>query len=165
MKQDTALTLSITPGSEVTLHFALARTDGSEVISTFDDDPTTLQIGDGSLTEGLENTLLGLKSGDKQSVILEQEHAFGPRDDEKVQTMKSSDFPADMEIEPGLIVAFETPQGGEVAGILTTIEGDSVSVDFNHPLAGRDVVFTVEILAVKPPEAATADHSVDITNS
>ncbi len=159
------MTLSIETGSEVTLHFTLARTDGTEAISTFGDDPTTLLIGDGSLTEGLENTLIGLEPGAKQSVILEEKHAFGPRDAEKIQTMKSSDFPAEMEIEPGLIVAFETPQGGEVAGILTAIEDDVVSVDFNHPLAGRDVVFTVEILAVQPPKTVASDNSIDITNS
>lgn len=159
------MTHPIESGSEVTLHFTLARTDGTEAISTFGDDPTTLLVGDGSLTEGLENTLIGLNTGDKQSVILQEKHAFGPRDEEKMQTMEASAFPDDMEIEPGLIVAFETPQGGEVAGIISAIDGNTVTVDFNHPLSGRDVVFTVEILTVKPPQEVPADLGVDITNS
>jgi len=153
------LTQPIEIGSTVTLHFTLAQTDGTEAISTFGGDPTTLVVGGGSLAEGLENTLIGLNQSDKQSVILEQDHAFGPRDEDKLQTMQHADFPADMGIEPGLIVAFETPQGGEVAGIISAIEDQVVTVDFNHPLAGRDVTFTVEILNVEAPKPVPADDA------
>ena len=139
----------ITQGSQVTLHFALATSDGTEITSTFDDEPTTLTLGDGSLTETLEKTLLGLSVGEKQSMLLESDDAFGPRDEEKTQQIPLASFPEDMAVEPDLVISFTTPAGGEVAGIVRSIEDEQVNVDFNHPLAGHDVVFTVQILAVE----------------
>ena len=142
----------ITQDSEITLHFSLSTPDGFEAISTFDEEPAQLTLGRGQLSEGLEQALYGLKSGAKQTVLLEPDQAFGPRDEGKVQTMPRSDFADDMVLEPGLVIGFQAPSGAEVAGIIVDLNSDQVEVDFNHPLAGKDVVFTVEILAINNPE-------------
>lgn len=151
LKQDITLSQNrpqITQGSIITLHFSLALSDGTEAVSTFDEEPTTLTIGDGSLTEGLEQVLIGLKPGDKQSLIIEEEHAFGPWDEDKINYIPREDFAPEIELEPGLVIGFETPTGEEVAGILLEIEEKRVKVDFNHPLSGDDIAFTVEIIEV-----------------
>ncbi|MET0023726.1 MAG: FKBP-type peptidyl-prolyl cis-trans isomerase [Sedimenticola sp.] len=149
--------LEIVPGSEITLHFSLSTPDGLEAVSTFDEDPAVLTLGDGSLTEGLELALYGLRVGDKQTLLLEAEQAFGTRDEGKIQIMQRSDFPSDMELETGLVVGFEAPSGDEVAGIILTADEQEVKVDFNHPLAGKDVVFKVEILEIEGP--ASTQHT------
>ncbi len=151
LKQDFILSQNrpkIAHGSTITLHFSLALSDGTEVISTFGEEPTTLTIGDGSLTEGLEQVLIGLKPGDKQSLIIEEEHAFGPWDEDKINYISRKDFAPEIELEQGLVIGFETPTGEEVAGILLEIEEERVKVDFNHPLSGDDIAFTVEITDV-----------------
>ena len=112
-------------------------------------------LGQGDLSEGLELALYGLKTGDKQTLLLEADQAFGPRDEGKVQTMDRSDFSADIELEPGLVIGFEAPSGTEVGGMVVELDTDSVKVDFNHPLAGKDVVFTVEILEITNPTVTT----------
>lgn len=143
----------IAPHSRVTLHFSLATTEGVEIVSTFGGDPTTLTLGDGSLNEGLELALYGLTPGQEQTLTLTQDQAFGLRDEDKVQRLPVTDFPADMALEPGLVIAFETPAGEEVAGIVMDLTEQEVEVDFNHPLAGQEVVFRVQILEVEsPPE-------------
>lgn len=149
--------LEIVPGSEITLHFSLSTPEGLEAVSTFEEDPATLTLGDGSLTEGLELALYGLKVGDKQTLLLEAEQAFGIRDEGKIQIMPCGDFPDDMELEPGLVVGFEAPSGTEVAGIILEADENEVKVDFNHPLAGKDVVFKVEILDIEGP--ASTQHT------
>lgn len=141
----------ITSSGEVTLHFAIALCDGSVITSTFEEDPVTLTMGTGSLAENLEKTLYGLKPGEKQSLILEAEHAFGPRDEEKSYFMPRSSFPPEMELEPELVVSFATPAGDELAGIVRELDETQVKVDFNHPLAGQDIVFTVQIISVNAP--------------
>ncbi|MES9911242.1 MAG: peptidylprolyl isomerase, partial [Candidatus Sedimenticola sp. 4PFRAG1] len=113
--------------------------------------------GDGSLTEGLELALYGLKVGDKQTLLLEAEQAFGIHDEGKIQQMQRSDFPDEMELEAGLVVGFEAPSGTEVAGIILEADDQDVKVDFNHPLAGKDVVFKVEILEIEGP--ASTQHT------
>ncbi|WP_428603996.1 FKBP-type peptidyl-prolyl cis-trans isomerase [Sedimenticola sp.] len=145
-------TPEITPSGEVTLHFAIALCDGTVITTTFDDEPVTLTLGTGNLTENLEKTLYGLKPGEKQSLILEVDNAFGPRDEEKAYSMPRSAFPADMALEPELVVSFATPAGDELAGIVQELDDEQVKVDFNHPLAGHDIVFTVEIISVNNPE-------------
>lgn len=141
----------ITPQSEATLHFAIALCDGAPITSTFDDEPITLTLGTGNMNENLEQTLHGLKAGDKQSLILEADHAFGQRDEEKAYSMPRSNFPSEMELEPELVISFSTPAGDELAGMVQALDGDQVKIDFNHPLAGHDIVFTVEIISVSNP--------------
>ena len=86
----------IAPGSRVTLHFSLADADGQEAISTFGEEPAVITLGDGSLTEGLELALFGLSVGSAQTIRLTPERAFGYRDEDRIQTILKSDFPAEI---------------------------------------------------------------------
>lgn len=142
----------IKPGSQVTLHFSLALPDGTEAISTFNDEPLSFAMGDKTFQPGLELALYGLKAGDKQTLTLTPNQAYGDHEPNMVQEMPLSDF-GDVAPEEDQIIGFAMPNGEEVAGIVKKIEGDSVTVDFNHPLSGHDVVFTVEILEVGIPSA------------
>ncbi len=142
--------LTIGPGSEVLMHFTLSLTDGTVADSTREGEPLRFVMGDGSLIEGLELVLYGLKQGDLQCLSIEPRDAFGFPDEENIHTMPRSEFPADIQLEAGLIIGFTTPSGEEVPGAIQEIKDDEVVVDFNHPLAGHEIVFDVEILEVKP---------------
>jgi FKBP-type peptidyl-prolyl cis-trans isomerase SlpA len=138
----------ISPESIVTLHLSLTLEDGTVAESTFDDAPLTFTLGDGTLVEGLELGLYGLRAGDTQRLSLFPEQAYGLRDPEKIHFLPRTDFPADMALEPGCVIGFDTPEGEELAGMVVAAEGDAVEVDFNHPLAGHVVIFDVEIVEV-----------------
>ena len=137
-------------GSTVTLHLALRLEDGSVAETTFDDEPLTFTMGDGTLVRGLELALYGLRPGDTQRLALYPEQAFGLHDPERVHRMPRTDFSADIELTPGNIIAFDTPDGEEIAGTLLSLDEQTVEVDLNHPLAGRRIVFDVEIIDVIP---------------
>ncbi len=142
---------NIVPGSHVTMHFSITLPDGTEAASTFEDEPTSFIIGDGSISEGLELALYGLSAGDEQSLTLQPEQAFGPRDEAKVHPMPRANFGPEIELEPGLIIGFTTPDGNELAGIVQEVHEQDVLMDFNHPLAGMEVIFRVEVLEVTAP--------------
>ncbi len=142
-------TQEIAPGSEVTLHLSLSTTSGLEALSTFGQEPETFVMGDGTLAEGLELALYGLKPGDTQTLTLTADQAFGQWDKSRIQQLPHSNFPPTQELEPGLVMGFSLPDGGELAGTILKVDENEVTVDFNHPLAGREVVFRVEILEVK----------------
>ena len=142
----------INVASTVTLHLSLMLEDGTVAESTFDAEPLTFTMGDGTLVHGLELGLYGLRPGDRQRLTLYPEQAFGLRDPGKVHRLPRADFGADIELEPGLIVGFETPEGEELPGAVLSLDADSVEVDFNHPLAGRNIIFDVEIIDVVPAE-------------
>lgn len=141
---------TITKDSVVTLHFTIKMKDGSVADSTHNmGKPAKFVMGDGSLSENFEQCLVGLQSGENKAIELKAEDAFGMPNPDHIHHMDRTKFVGDSEVEVGTIMAFSGPDGMEIPGIITEIAGDSVTVDFNHPLAGQDVTFEVEILSVE----------------
>ena len=141
---------TIVQQSAVTLHFTIKLKDGSVADSTHNmGKPAKLVIGDGSLSESFEQCLLGLGVGDQKVIDLQAKDAFGAPNPDNVHHMDRAKFVGDAEVEVGTIMAFSGAGGMEIPGVITEIAGDSVTVDFNHPLAGQDVTFEVEILSVE----------------
>jgi FKBP-type peptidyl-prolyl cis-trans isomerase SlpA len=145
--------LQITIGSSVTMHFSLTLAGGMQVESSFGDEPVSFVLGDGSLDKGLELALIGLRAGERQKLTLMPGQAFGERDESAIQAVPTSRFPADMKLEVGQIIGFTGENGEEIAGAIVAIDDEEVTVDFNHPLAGREIDFEVQILAVENPSA------------
>ena len=134
--------------SEVVLHYRISLTNGTEIESSFGDDPVSITMGQGQLTEGMELALFGLAEGDTQTLTLTPEQGFGYRDESNIHLMKRADFPPDLPPETGLAFWFEAPGGSDVPGTVLSVKDDEVEVDFNHPLAGQVLVFEVEILDI-----------------
>ena len=142
------MSAQINQNSHVTLHYRIALTDGTELESSFGDEALEFIMGEDTLTEGMELALLNLKTGDKQTITLTPEQTYGQRDPDNIHDLNPADFPADMTPEKGQVIAFDTPAGDDINGIVVDVQKDKVSVDFNHPLSGNDLVFEVEILKV-----------------
>ena len=142
----------IGPGREVTLHFALTLADDPQQLidSNFDRDPVSFEVGDGNLLAGFERVLFGLKAGAEQEFLIPARNAFGERNSDNIQRYPRYQFPADLLMEKGLMINFADAAGNEQAGIIHGFDADNVDVDFNHPLAGRDILFRVAIKEVSP---------------
>ncbi|MCU4676284.1 FKBP-type peptidyl-prolyl cis-trans isomerase [Catenovulum sp. 2E275] len=139
----------INSGSEVVMHFAIRLEDGSAAESTkVHNKPAKFVMGDGSLTENFESCLLGLKAGDNKTFKLKPEDAFGLPNPDNIYHLDKNKFSADVPASVGEIIAFTQPDGQEIAGIVRDVAGNSVTVDFNHPLAGLNLEFEVEIISV-----------------
>jgi len=141
--------LVIGDNSEVILHFDLKLEDGSAADSTrVNNKPAKMVMGDGSLTKNFEDCLRGLSAGDKKSFNLPAVDAFGMPNPDNIYYLDRTKFTADMKIEEGMIMGFAQPDGSELPGIIRGVSPLSVTVDFNHPLAGQNVTFEVEIIKV-----------------
>ncbi|EJV9422982.1 FKBP-type peptidyl-prolyl cis-trans isomerase [Vibrio vulnificus] len=141
---------TINHNSAVTLHFTIKMKDGSVADSTHNmGKPAKFVMGDGSLSENFEQCLLGLTVGENKAIELKATDAFGIPNPDHIHHMDRTKFVGEAQVEVGTIMAFSGPDGMEIPGIITEIAGDSVTVDFNHPLAGQDVTFEVEILSVE----------------
>jgi FKBP-type peptidyl-prolyl cis-trans isomerase SlpA len=138
----------IGPDKQVTLHFALNLENGDVVDSTFDKKPATFKVGDGNLLPGFEAALFGLKAGDKRTLQVEPEHGFGQPNPQNVQVMPRSQFEG-MELSDGLLVIFNDAANTELPGVVKAFDDSQVTIDFNHPLAGKTLTFDVEIISVK----------------
>jgi len=142
--------LSIGEGMQVTLHFALKLNNGEVVDSTFEKEPAQFTFGDGNLLDGFEKALIGLTEGTKKTFTIEPEAGFGQSNPSNVQTIRRDQFGEEIELEEGLMLSFADAQNTELPGVVTAFDEESVTVDFNHPLAGKEIQFEVEIVAVSP---------------
>ncbi|WP_394560670.1 FKBP-type peptidyl-prolyl cis-trans isomerase [Aquipseudomonas alcaligenes] len=140
--------LRIGPDKEVTLHFALKLENGDVVDSTFDKQPATFKVGDGNLLPGFEAALYGFKAGDKRSLQIAPENAFGQPNPQNVQVMPRGQF-QDMELSEGLLIIFNDAANTELPGVVKAFDESQVTIDFNHPLAGKTLSFDVEIIEVR----------------
>ena len=142
----------ITEGSFLTLHYRLSSLQGESIVSTFEENPATLQIGLGQLAPFLEQCLIGLAEGAHRTFELSPEQAFGPRNPDLLQRVslatlrENSD--ADENYVVGDLVDFAAPGGGRFAGVLREMGEHDALFDFNHPLAGQHVKFEVRIIGV-----------------
>jgi FKBP-type peptidyl-prolyl cis-trans isomerase SlpA len=140
--------IAVGPNTRVTLHFSLLLQGGEEIDSTRSRQPATFTVGDGSLLPGFEQALFGLSAGAEERLHIPAAQAFGEIRQENLRFMPRAQFTAQVEPEPGLVVSFAGP-GGELPGVVRAIEGDLVVVDFNHPLAGKPLIFDISILHVE----------------
>lgn len=142
----------VTASSYLTLHYRLATTDGTDIISTFAGNPATLLLGQGQLAPFLEACLMGMPEGAHQTFALGPEQAFGQRNPELVRdvtraTLDDNSVPgADYKV--GDLVDFAAPGGGRFAGVLRELRDDAATFDFNHPLAGQSLQFEVQLISV-----------------
>ncbi len=142
----------VTASSYLTLHYRLAAKDGTQIISTFNENPATLQMGTGQLAPAMEQQLLGLSEGDHQTFELTAENAYGSRNPDLVQRVSMATLrensDSDTEYTVGDLVEFAAPSGGKFAGVLRSIDETGGLFDFNHPLAGQEVIFEVKIIGI-----------------
>lgn len=145
----------IEQGSRVTLHFSLALVDGTLIDGNFDSVPASFVMGDGTLLPGFEAALLQLAAGASIEVMLPPNKAFGEVNPDNVQVLPRSRFASLLAnttdpVVSGTVLSFADAGGFEIPGVVRSIDEDCLVVDFNHPLAGREICFRADILSVVP---------------
>lgn len=134
------------PGTKVEVRFSLKLADGHIVDST-GENSASFVVGDGSLLPGFEQAMFGMFEGEASSFYIED--GFGERNADNIQRMPRTQFSHDMELEEGLVVSFADQQKAELPGVVTNVGELMVEVDFNHPLAGKKLIFDVEVMDVQ----------------
>ncbi|SDK12441.1 FKBP-type peptidyl-prolyl cis-trans isomerase SlpA [Ferrimonas sediminum] len=141
--------ITIGSNSQVFVHFDVELPDGTVADSTrAHGKPARLTLGDGSLSGAFEAAIKGMEKGEKRRFSLDPQHAFGERNPDNIHHLDRTQFAADADLSEGTIMAFDTPDGNQVPGVIRELAGDSVTVDFNHPLAGQTVIFDLEVLDI-----------------
>lgn len=135
--------------STIVFHFDIKLADGSAAESTrVHNKPAKLQLGSGAVTAAFEAELFGLKAGDTKTFTLAPQDAYGMPNPDNIYYLDRSKFSLDAPAQAGMIIGFAMPDGSEMPGLIREVVGDSVTVDFNHPLAGQTLTFSIEIVEV-----------------
>jgi FKBP-type peptidyl-prolyl cis-trans isomerase SlyD len=141
----------------VQIHYTLKDDQGEILDSSIDHDPLPYIHGVGALIPGLEKELLGKVAGDKFTTVIAPADGYGVYDEDQVFQVSADGFEEDDELELGMQVQIDT-ENGPAVGTVTEIEGEEVTIDLNHPLAGVSLHFDVEIVEVRAATKQELDH-------
>jgi FKBP-type peptidyl-prolyl cis-trans isomerase SlyD len=141
----------------VTLKYTLTNQAGEVLDRSGDGEPLAYLHGQGNIIPGLEEALAGRRAGDKLQVAVPAAKAYGERDPQLVQQVPKRSFQGASEIRPGMRFDAQT-EGGPRAVTVVQVQGDMVTVDGNHPLAGQDLHFDVEVEGVRAASVEELTH-------
>lgn len=143
----------IGPGTRVSMHFTVSLSTGEVLDSTHDrTEPPTFEFGDGNLLPGFEKAIEGMQAGEQGRFSISAEDGFGVWQEDNVQHFPRHQFGEQL-LEPGMVMQFADASGAELPGVIKALPENAVEVDFNHPLAGRELVFEVDVLRVTDADA------------
>jgi FKBP-type peptidyl-prolyl cis-trans isomerase SlyD len=151
------MSFQVAAESVVTIHYTLTAPDGEVIDSSQGGDPLAYVHGTGSLIPGLESELEGKAKGHRFDVTVEPEEGYGERDERLVHEVTRAQLPPGVELELGLQFQAQSPEGDLVVTVVG-LEGDRVTLDGNHPLAGMPLHFVGEIVDVRPATEEELQH-------
>ena len=141
----------------VSMEYTL-QVDGEEIDSSKGQDPLQFLVGYGNIISGLEREMMGMKVGDSKDVVIQPEDAYGEYDDEAFMDVPRGQFPQDMQVEEGLELSVRDDEGQSRYARIDTVEGDTVTLNFNHPLAGDELHFNVKVVNLREPTQEELEH-------
>lgn len=135
-------------GDVVRIHYTGKLSDGTEFDSSSGRDPLEFQVGAGQIIPGLEQQVEGMNVGESQTVTIPADEAYGPRDERQIQTVPRSALPEGLDVKPGTGLQATTQDGRQISLTVVELDDEEVTVDANHPLAGKDLIFDVEVVEI-----------------
>jgi peptidylprolyl isomerase len=147
---------SIDKGHFVKLNYTGTFADGEVFDSSQGCKPFELQVGAGQVIKGFDDALIGMALQEKKTFTVKAAEAFGERDDNLKQEFPRTDLPKDFNPEVGEVLMLENAQCGEIPATVQHVDADRVIVDLNHPLAGKDLTFAIEVLEISDEPSPSA---------
>jgi FKBP-type peptidyl-prolyl cis-trans isomerase 2 len=139
---------TVAAGKKVTFDYTL-KVDNEVIDSTTGKTPIQYTQGDNTIIPGLAKQMEGLKVGDSKEILVKADEAYGPSNPEAIKEVPKAILPADAKPEVGQVYEFQGENNQSFPGVIKEIKDTSVMVDFNHPLAGKDLTFSVTIVKVE----------------
>ncbi len=150
MESDSGVRRTAKAGDRVRIHYVCRLADGSVFATTRNKEPKEFVIGTTAIIPGLQEAVIGMAPGDKKTVEIPPEKAYGPYHEEMTATIDRQMIPADLEIRVGVSLRVKHADGHESDVFVTAIEGNRVKLDGNHPLAGKRLIMELELVELIP---------------
>jgi len=144
----------------VTINYTLTLESGQEIDKSAEGQPLGFIAGTGQIIPGLEKALIGRIAGDSAKVVVEPEDAYGPVKDDLFQEVPNSQFPSDVDVKAGMAFEAQGPNGPFMITVAKINDNDTVTVDLNHPMAGKQLHFDVNVVEVREPTAEELAQAV-----
>ncbi|HEY4343996.1 MAG TPA: peptidylprolyl isomerase [Parvibaculum sp.] len=135
-------------GDTVQVHYTGTLSDGSVFDSSRESSPIGFTLGTGQVIPGFDSAVIGMEIGDKKTFTIPSAEAYGDHDPRMVQDVPRTEMPGDMDIFLGMSLTASGSDGREIALVVTELTDTTVRLDANHPLAGQDLTFAIELVGI-----------------
>lgn len=139
---------TVKKGDTITLDYTLRLENGTIIGSTINCDPVEIVVGDGEIIAGIEKAVIGMKEGDQQTLALDYNDAFGPYQRELIQEIEKSCIPNTSKLSPGQIIELKSEDDEPITATIVEIKDQTITVDANHQLAGKNIVVDLRIIEI-----------------
>ena len=136
-------------GYKVSILFEAKLGTGEIVLKTEEEKPLKVTVGEGAIPKSIEKALIDMKEGETKTITLEPTEAFGPKLDDLIIDLPKEGFDLDANLEVGSSVSMNSPKGKKYTGTIIELKDENITIDFNHPLAGENLEFTVTIVSIE----------------
>lgn len=133
---------------KVKVHYSGTLSDGTVFDSSLEREPFEFTIGQGMVIPGFEKGIIGMSEGDSGMVSMTSDDAYGPYRDDLVGVIDKSRKPENIDLEIGMVLQMRSPEGSITNVTVTDIGDEGITLDLNHPLAGKDLVFEIKLMEV-----------------
>lgn len=137
--------MAIKKGDKVKIEYTGKLDDGSVFDSSEGKDPIEFEVGGGHVIKGFDDAVVGMEKGQEKEVKIKTADAYGERNDELIKKIPRSQLPKDQEPKPGMMLGIQTPQG-QIPAKITSVDKENITIDINHPLAGKDLNFKIKVV-------------------
>ncbi len=135
-------------GDRVRVHYSGFLEDGTVFDSSLDRDPLEFTIGEGMVIKGFEDAVMGMNEGESKTISIPSDEAYGPYRDDLVAVVERRMVPADIDPKVGLVLQLRTPDGQVTDVVVTEVTDETITIDANHPLAGKDLIFEIKLMEI-----------------
>ena len=134
----------VAKGSKVSVDYTGSFDDGTVFDTSEGKEPISFTVGNGQVIKGFDDAVVGMKNGEQKKIKITPTEGYGERDEKLQQQVPRSVFPQEMKLEKGMGFSFKTPQGQVIHATITEANSETVTVDMNHPLAGKNLLFELK---------------------
>lgn len=135
-------------GDKVKVHYHGRLTNGETFDKSEGREPLEFEVGSGMVIKGFDDGVTGMQVGEKKTINIPFNEAYGPKNPEMVIDMPKDRFPQDMAIEVGMPLGMRDQEGNQFQVVVVQVKDDVVILDANHPLAGQDLIFDLELVEI-----------------
>ena len=135
-------------GDQVQVHYTGRLADGTVFDSSRDREPLAFELGSGMMIEGFDKAVTGMQVGESKTTEIVSTEAYGAHNDEMVVSVPRTQLPEGMQPEVGQQLGMQQPNGQQIPVVVTKVEEESIEIDANHPLAGKDLIFDLELVSI-----------------
>ena len=137
--------MTIKKGDKVKIEYTGKLDDGSVFDSSKGKNPIEFEVGGGHVIKGFDDAVVGMKKDQEKEIKLKPDEAYGERNDELIKKIPKSQLPKDQEPKPGMMLGIQTPQG-QIPAKITSVDEKDITIDINHPLAGKNLNFKIKVV-------------------